>query len=443
MAQTCELIEADRQPFSVCEREIKSRFLSGAFWSLSGAVVSRGMTLVGFICSSRLLGADGLGELGIVQSTTSMFAVAAGMGLGLTATKYIAENRDRAPELAGRYIRFFTWMTAASGLMLSALYVLSLPAILRVVPSSRGLAGALLASTGLLFLGAMNATQVGILTGLEAFRASALANMIRGSLAAILLVAGVAWRGVLGGVVGLIAAEVGGFLAMYLAIRRRAGGLGIEVAWGGIAALCPALWRFSLPALAGSLATLPAMWVANVILVREGGGFGQVGIYVAANKWGQFILFVPSSISVIVLPMLSNRHGAGDRDQFRDLLRLNVVVNTGLTFLLAVACIALSRILMGLYGSEYAQGWPVLAILAAGTLPQVLNNVLGQALVSTGDVWRRGAVDLLLAATLLVIAWWLVPWQGAIGMAAAFALAYTVASVVLGFLLCCGSLGQS
>src|SRR5208337_3413874 len=145
----------------------------------------------------------------------------------------------------------------------------------------------------------------------------------------------------------------------------------------------------------------------------------------------------------IVLPMLSNRHGAGDGDQFRALFRLNVVVNTGLTFLLAVACVALSRILMGLNGAEYARGWPVLAIVAAGTLPEVLNNVLGQALVSTGAIWRRGAVDLLLAAALLAISWWLVTRQGAIGMAAAFALAYTVASLVLGFLLYSGTLGQA
>ena len=378
MAQTCELIEADRRPYSVCENEINSRFLSGAFWSLSGAVVSRGMTLVGFICSSRLLGADGLGELGIVQSTTSMFAVAAGMGLGLTATKYIAENRDRAPELAGRYIRFFTWMTAASGLLLSALYVLSLPAILRVVPSSRGLAGALLASTGLLFLGAINATQVGILTGLEAFRASALANMIRGSLGAILLVAGAAWLGVLGGVVGLIAAEVGGFLAMYLAIRRRAGGLGIGAARADIAGpvSCPLAVQ---PARPGGQPGHPPRDVVGQRAPRAGGGWVRPGGDLRGGEQvGQLILFVPSSISVIVLPMLSNQHGAGDRDQFRALLRLNVMVNTGLTFLLAVACVALSRTLMGLCGSEYARGWPVLAILAVGTLPQALNNVLGQ-----------------------------------------------------------------
>jgi len=39
-----------------------------------------------------LLGTVGFGELGVIQSTVGMFGVFAGLGLGMTATKYVAST---------------------------------------------------------------------------------------------------------------------------------------------------------------------------------------------------------------------------------------------------------------------------------------------------------------------------------------------------------------
>ncbi len=51
-----------------------------------------------------MLGKEEFGKLGIVQSTVGMFQVFAGFGLGLTATKYVAEFRDSDPAKTGRII---------------------------------------------------------------------------------------------------------------------------------------------------------------------------------------------------------------------------------------------------------------------------------------------------------------------------------------------------
>jgi O-antigen/teichoic acid export membrane protein len=65
----------------------------------------------------------------------------------------------------------------------------------------------------------------------------------------------------------------------------------------------------------------------------------------------------------------------------------------------------------------------------------VLNTVLGQTLISTGSMWWRMALDLLLAATLAATAWWLIPWAGALGLAIANVVAFSVTSAALGLLL--------
>ena len=67
------------------------RLAQGAFWSLSGAVLARGLGLLATIFVARLLGKEGFGALGLIQSTVGMFGVVAGFGMGMTATKNIAE----------------------------------------------------------------------------------------------------------------------------------------------------------------------------------------------------------------------------------------------------------------------------------------------------------------------------------------------------------------
>ena len=65
-------------------------FAAGVYWSLLGAVVSRGLTLVATVLAARTLGAEGFGELGMIQNTQGLFGVLAGAGLGLAATKFVA-----------------------------------------------------------------------------------------------------------------------------------------------------------------------------------------------------------------------------------------------------------------------------------------------------------------------------------------------------------------
>jgi len=78
------------------------RLARGAFWSLVGAVISRVLGVLASVLVARMLGREGFGELGVIQSTVGMFGTFAGFGLGLTATKYVAEFREKDAAKAGR-----------------------------------------------------------------------------------------------------------------------------------------------------------------------------------------------------------------------------------------------------------------------------------------------------------------------------------------------------
>ena len=79
-------------------------FGRGAFWSMSGTVVTQGLALVVSIVTAGLLGKTGFGEFGMIYSTALTFGSMAGLGLGMTATRYLAEWRNQDPQRSGRII---------------------------------------------------------------------------------------------------------------------------------------------------------------------------------------------------------------------------------------------------------------------------------------------------------------------------------------------------
>lgn len=49
----------------------------------------------------------------------------------------------------------------------------------------------------------------------------------------------------------------------------------------------------------------PVIWVANVIIINTPGGYGQLGIFNAADQWRYALTFLPGVIGNVLLPLLS------------------------------------------------------------------------------------------------------------------------------------------
>src|SRR5436853_6781993 len=81
---------------------IAARLARGIGWSVFAAAGSRAIALGCSIGLARILGREHYGELGVIQTTITTFQVFAAFGLGLTASKFMAELRHTDPSRAGR-----------------------------------------------------------------------------------------------------------------------------------------------------------------------------------------------------------------------------------------------------------------------------------------------------------------------------------------------------
>jgi len=409
---------------------LRRRFVVGAFWSVAGAMISRGFLLAASVVCAWFLGKEGFGALGMIQSTVGMFGILAGLGLGITATKYVSELRRLDPMRTGRILALSAAAAFVSGSVATVAVILLAPYLAQHVLAAPQLAGPLAIGAGLVFFGALTGAQTGALAGFEAFQTIARVNIYAGLASFPLIVLGV-WRGGLRGAIwGSLAALAINWALNHRALRLECEKADVAYEFADCSRELSVLHRFSLPAFLGSILVVSAIWACNATLVRQPQGYAELGLYAAADKWRVLIVFVPNYVFAMVVPVLSNLHGEGDGAAFQKVFVANLLLNGSLAVMAAVLIAVFAGPIMQVYGNPFRGGRPVLLVLACSAIAEVFNAMLGQPLVAAHKMWWRFGFDVLFVALLVEFAWALVPKRGALGLAAAYGFAYACTSLV-------------
>jgi O-antigen/teichoic acid export membrane protein len=255
-------------------------------------------------------------------------------------------------------------------------------------------------------------------------------NLYLGLISFPILVGGAYIGGVNGAVWALAINLAGNWLLNHLALRKEACQYDVPFTFRNCSHELYVLWQFSLPvALAGAVVG-PVNWVCNTLLVNRPGGYSEMGLFSAANQWRMAILFVPSMVGRVVLPMLSNLNGSEARTSYRKILRISIILNGGTGLAMALPIALLASGIMRSYGKGFEEGRWVLLCLVFSAVLMAVNNVVGQAIVSKGRVWLGFLLNLCWASALLVISWSLIQrGYGAFGLALATLIAYALHTV--------------
>jgi O-antigen/teichoic acid export membrane protein len=403
------------------------RLAHGAFWSLAGTALSRVLALAASMVTARFLGKSVYGEYGILSSTVLTFQVFA-LGLGLTATRYVAELRAGDPARAGRILGLSAVVSSGAGLLATGMLWVFAPWLATRTLGAPQLAQPLrIAGLSLLF-STMSSAQQGGLAGFEAFRWITWLNVWSGLIGVPLAVAGVWLWGLEGAVWALVATAAVQWLFTGVALRRRAAEDRIDIDFRGFWQERSILWTFSLPALAQGVMVSPVTWAASAILVNQPGGFAEMGAYSAANQWYGAVLFLPVALGGAVLPVLSERIGQADLPGGRKVLRAAVAMNIAVVTPIVLAGSVASPWIMRAYGPSFSAAWPTLVVVLGTAGVVVVLNPIGYLLAATNRLWlgfwmNAGWAVVLLAATVLLV------HSGAFGVASARLIAYLVHAI--------------
>ena len=409
---------------------LRARMARGVFWSVGTGIVTRGLFLALSVLMARLLGESEYGKWGTVYATVGVFSMMAGLGIGNTLTKHVAELRQSEPVRAGRVFVLAAQVALISNTVLSVAVFLLAGVIAGDILGSPELVVPLAVSSLLVFSQSLSMILQSALSGFEAFRDIArirLAEMV----VTFAFMLGLTWAfGLTGAIVGF---AVGQFVSVGLfswRVREEFRERGIPLRWSGAWREAHILWRFSLPALLTGLINAPARWFGVAMVVRQPGGYGGMAGYAAGERWQGAIVFIPRQLMMVSLPILSQLRGAGQWRRYRRAVAANLALSVGIAIVPTIPIVFLSPWIMQLYGEGFRDKWDILAAMVAISVLQAAIWVLGRVFLSLDKVWHLFAINVFWGAAVAVGVVVLVPAHGARGFVWSLVAAY-VLTVVL------------
>ena len=366
----------------------RSEFGRNATWFTALSAFERVIAVVQTVIIARVLGITEYGVYGFLFGTIGFVASVVGLQMGLTATVYVARYRGTEKAKASAVIAIvgrFGWVVGAVFVVLAA-------------PFSPALATFFLGSgqyqlpmaLGIVFVGAtiISGIQEGVAQGFEIFRSLAKIKIF----SSLLTLAAIAPMASYFGLVGVLAAVLGGVVVRYqilgMVVRRTRIEMDIPRTGAGVV-VGKLIADFALPSMTVSLAVGFVTWLGTFMLSRQPAGFSEVAFANTGLQWRGPVLLLAATLGGVAIPAFSMLGARGDVGGIKRLRRNLLLVNLGVALLVAAILIAGSGLIMQLYGSEFEEGRLAFVVILLSTVPTVLANVYMQELVGAGRMWRQ------------------------------------------------------
>jgi O-antigen/teichoic acid export membrane protein len=391
----------------------------GAAWALSGEVVGRGSAVLAGFVAARLLEVTGFGQLGMIRSTIGTFAVFAGFGLGVTATSQVAKYRQSNPQMAGEIIALCNVVALVLGTLMGLVLLIFAQPLSSSALLDSSLTVSLRLGAAMVFLGALIGVGSGTLAGFEEFRGLATASAAEGVTVLAATVPLAYLFGVDGAVMAIVLAQGAKFLVIRHRIVTCCSLHNIVPVYGRLGSHVKLLWQYSLPAFLCGFMYGPAIWVLNRMVIAQPDGYKMLGIMSAAEQWKTLILFVPTALGSVILPILANLRGSGT-GSYKNMVLLNLGGQLFIALMVALPVVIMSSFVASLYGPSFEGLGLIIIISSATALFHTLGNAAGNALMTAKNIWPNVLLNLIWAICLIGSGFIFVRIYGILGLAFAY-----------------------
>jgi O-antigen/teichoic acid export membrane protein len=406
---------------------VVGKLIYGIFWNLISTLTSQGFPLIAAIVTARILGKFGYGQFGIINSTVILFSTFAGLGLGITATKYIAQYHQTDPERTGRIMGLTNLFGIISGVVTFAVLFIMAPWLASHTLASPGLAPALRIASLLLIFNTIVGIQSGSIVGFGAFKDLARISLLQGVISASLSITGVYFFGLIGAVSAIVINSVINLILYTITVHNLVEKFKIKINYLKSLKEKDVIWKLSFPTMLSSVMVGPIIWVANTIIINIQGGYVQLGFFNAANQWGILLSFLPGVIGQVLLPMVA----ANEKNENEQLETINVFGSWFIVIIIALPLIAFPEIIGFLYGPGYNANIfiQVLALMMFVSCITAYRDGISRKLVVKNLMWW-GFLDNIIWAIFLISTVFLLKNLGALALAIGYVTAYVLNTLI-------------
>lgn len=405
--------------------ETKKKLKKGIFWGVVGTLLSKMFIMIASIITSRLLGVDKNGEFGIINNTVVMFSTFATLGLGTTATKFIAELKFKEKEKCGNIISMTNMIALFTGLVMSIILFFSSEWLAIYTLNNPNVTIGLRISSILLFFNTINTVQISTLAGFEDFKGIAKLTTMQGILSLPIFFSTTLLWGVEGLVFGYGIVALVCCILYRIVISQQLKKHNIIFNYSSCLKEYKILFQFSLPSMLSNVMVGPVTWLGNTIIINTVGGYTALGLFNAAFQWRTAIMLIPSAIGNVILSTIISSQ-EDEKLEF-----LNMSLSFYIVVLICIPIILFPDLIGVLYGVQYAgSSFNVTLIFIALTCCLLAyKEGISRNLISRNLMWFGFLSNALWAISFLIFMV-LLKEYGSIGISLTYFLSYLISTVI-------------
>lgn len=350
-----------------------------------------------------------------------MFAIFGGMGLGLTANKYISQNRDSGKIYCGQIVAMTQIIAALSGFFVGAVIFFGSKFLSNNILHAPQLENELKISSFILFLSAFNGAQIGTLQGLESYRKLAFTSLCQGMSALPLFVAGTYYMGLTGAIIAYAANVALYTVILQFTIIKELKRQGISIVFKDINKLFPIFWKFSFPAALAGIIISPFKWLSEASLVKYS-GFTELGIFQAVIVVTSVLISISSTLNA---PLISISSNEGKNAQSRKIQLLTLYGSWYLFLIIALPFLLIPDLLILLFGEKFTDphlfSVNLLLLLYCGML--MYYQGIMRILILNDSLWFAFLTNIV-EGVILISVYYIFRQYGAIGLGYGYVASY-------------------
>lgn len=405
--------------FFINNTSTKQTVAKNTFWLVFSEASGRLLKMALVIYAARILGADGWGTFSYAISIGSILMIFSDIGLGNLITREIVQKKENFQSLISTAL-----LIKIALLLIGVVLVIFVSPFISRIPEAAILFPIIAA---ILFFDAMRELGFSINRALEKMEREMIVKTIMSivilGLGVMLLVINpvpksMAISYAIGGAIG--------FVVIAIIIRNDIHGLFSKIDKDLIIPVLKIASPFAVIALVGSI-----MANTDVFMLGVWKNSTEIGWYASTQRIQQFILIIPSTISIAVFPAIS-RLADNEDQRFSSALEraIALVMLIGIPIALGGLLLA-EQISLFVFGPEYAPAAQVLQVLMLMLLASFPLVLLSNAIFANNK-----QKDLVLAYLLGIIAnvllnFALIPKLGATGAALATLASTTVVTIII------------
>lgn len=409
--------------------QIAKKFVQDTFWSVTGSIISKAIVFATWVLIGRILGSADYGNFGIIRDTVVMFSSFAGLGLGLTASKFVAEYLEIDKEKAGRIIGLTMMFGVIAGLIVGGGVFVSSPLISLSMLNNPDFTQDMEMASIMLFFTSLNGAQIGALQGLMAYKTIAKINIWQALSCAPILILATYFGGVHGSIFGFTFYNIIICIFSHYAINKEVKNNGIVIRYRDCLNEKYLFWSYSLPAFLSGLLITPMKWLSEVILINIPEGSRQLGLFMAAQTLGSMFLMFTSMLNAPFLTTMAKHKSDNINTSFN---RLNIIAPWAIGLSLTIPFLFFPEIGEWVWGKDYVGRNFRLCFILTMFFNLIMMYKQGIArILSVHNLQWLGVMSNTLWGVSLLSCMWFLRSYGAIGLAGSYVVAYIVSTIIV------------